>query len=425
MSASFFTASRRFVSAASVAAVLVLAACSKGPDAGANGTDSEEELPTVGVMTVHLGEVGLATELPGRLEAAQSADVRARASGVVLKRLFTEGAWVKQGQALYQLDDATYGDAVASARADLAKAQAQYELAVAKRRRYQPMAEKMVVSKQDYDVVVADEKSALASLQAAKAGLAQAQTNQARTIISAPISGRIGRALVSEGDLLNAGDATVVAQIRQSERLYINFTQDAGEVLQLRRALAEGGVAGGSAESAPVRVVLDDGTLYPTLGRLLFTDMTVDPDTGKVHLRAEVPNPDGLLLPGLFVKVRIEQGSVPHAVKVPHQAVTRGSGADTVQVVDAEGHFAPRMVEIAKGMGQDWVVTGGLNEGEQVMVSGQMKLMPGVTQVQTAPHELLQQQESENLANMKAENAAKKKAQAEAEAASAETPAGA
>lgn len=368
-----------------------LAACSKSEPPQAAAAQAAAPVPTVGVVKVKLGQVAVAAELPGRLEAARSADVRARAGGVVLKRLFVEGSVVKAGQPLFQMDDTTYADAVLAAKATLAKAQANWVLADAKLKRYQPMAEKDIVSKQDFDVVVSAEKAALADLAAAKAQLANAQTNLNRTTITAPIAGTIGRALVSEGDLLNANDATVVAQIKDSSTLYINFTQSASQVLQMRRDLASGTLKRAEgAEAAEVKIVLEDGSIFPTPGRLLFTDMTVDEGTGQVKLRAEVPNAKGLLLPGLFVKVRIEQSAVSNAVLLPQQAVTRGSQGDSVLVVHADGSFAPRPVQVQTSMGTDWVVTGGLADGEQVMVTGQMHLMPGVQKVQTQPYQELE-----------------------------------
>lgn len=368
-----------------------LAACSKSEPPQAAAAQAAAPAPTVGVVKVKLGQVAVAAELPGRLEAVRSADVRARAGGVVLKRLFAEGSVVKAGQPLFQMDDTTYADAVLAAKATLAKAQANWVLADAKLKRYQPMAEKDIVSKQDFDVVVSAEKAALADLAAAKAQLANAQTNLNRTTITAPIAGTIGRALVSEGDLLNANDATVVAQIKDSSTLYINFTQSASQVLQMRRDLASGTLKRAEgAEAAEVKIVLEDGSIFPTPGRLLFTDMTVDEGTGQVKLRAEVPNAKGLLLPGLFVKVRIEQSAVSNAVLLPQQAVTRGSQGDSVLVVHADGSFAPRPVQVQTSMGTDWVVTGGLADGEQVMVTGQMHLMPGVQKVQTQPYQELE-----------------------------------
>ena len=386
-----------------------LAACSKSEPPQAAAAQAAAPVPTVGVVKVKLGQVAVAAELPGRLEAARSADVRARAGGVVLKRLFVEGSVVKAGQPLFQMDDTTYADAVLAAKATLAKAQANWVLADAKLKRYQPMAEKDIVSKQDFDVVVSAEKAALADLAAAKAQLANAQTNLNRTTITAPIAGTIGRALVSEGDLLNANDATVVAQIKDSSTLYINFTQSASQVLQMRRDLASGTLKRAEgAEAAEVKIVLEDGSIFPTPGRLLFTDMTVDEGTGQVKLRAEVPNAKGLLLPGLFVKVRIEQSAVSNAVLLPQQAVTRGSQGDSVLVVHADGSFAPRPVQVQTSMGTDWVVTGGLADGEQVMVTGQMHLMPGVQKVQTQPYQELEAAAAAALAPAAPPAAAKK-----------------
>ena len=386
-----------------------LAACSKSEPPQAAAAQAAAPVPTVGVVKVKLGQVAVAAELPGRLEAARSADVRARAGGVVLKRLFAEGSVVKAGQPLFQMDDTTYADAVLAAKATLAKAQANWVLADAKLKRYQPMAEKDIVSKQDFDVVVSAEKAALADLAAAKAQLANAQTNLNRTTITAPIAGTIGRALVSEGDLLNANDATVVAQIKDSSTLYINFTQSASQVLQMRRDLASGTLKRAEgAEAAEVKIVLEDGSIFPTPGRLLFTDMTVDEGTGQVKLRAEVPNAKGLLLPGLFVKVRIEQSAVSNAVLLPQQAVTRGSQGDSVLVVHADGSFAPRPVQVQTSMGTDWVVTGGLADGEQVMVTGQMHLMPGVQKVQTQPYQELEAAATAALAPAAPPAAAKK-----------------
>jgi len=388
--------SRPVLSLTAVLALALLGACSKGAAPAAGGgaaAHAQAPAPSVGVLTVKLGQVGVATELPGRLEAARSADVRARAGGVVMKRMFTEGSLVKAGQALYRMDDSTYADTALAAKATLAKAQANWQLADAKLKRYQPMAEKNIVSKQDFDVVVSAEKAAAADLAAAKAQLGNAQTNLNRTTITAPISGRIGRALVSEGDLLNANDATVVAQIKDSSTLYINFTQSATQVLQMRRDLAAGTLQrADGAEAAQVKIVLEDGSVFPTPGRLLFTDVTVDEGTGQVNLRAEVPNAQGLLLPGLFVKVRIEQNAVANAVLVPQQAVSRGSQGDSVLVVAKDGSFAPRPVQVQAGMGHDWVVTGGLADGEQVLVTGQMHLMPGVAKVQAVPYQELEAQ---------------------------------
>ena len=378
---------RTFLVAAALSALLAVGACSKGDAAKAGAPAALPAPPTVGVVKVHLGTVGLVTELPGRLEAARSAQVRARATGVVQARLFTEGSEVKAGQPLFRMDNETYTAAAESARAQVLKAQTALAFATAKRKRYEPMAEKFIVSKQDYDVVVSAEQAAQADVSAAQAMLANARTNLSQTIITAPISGRIGRALVSEGALVSQNEPTPLALIQQTNPLYINFTQSASQAMQLRSQAQSAGAA------TPVEIVLDDGSVYSQAGRLLFTDSSVDPSTGQVQMRAEVPNAENILLPGLFVQVRIQQARIENAVRLPQQAVTRGAQANTVLVVNADGTFAPRSVEIAKGMGTDWIVTGGLAEGEQVLVNGQMKLFPGITKVQAVPYEELLEQE--------------------------------
>ena len=382
----FMPKQRALLTAAALSAIFVLGACSKG-DAAKAGAPAAMPAPAVGVVTVHLGNVGLVTELPGRLEAARSAEVRARATGVVQARLFVEGSEVKAGQPLFRMDSDNYTAAAASARAQLLKAQSTLEFATVKRQRYQPMAEKFIVSKQDYDVVVSAERAAQADVSAAQAMLANARTNLSQTVITAPISGRIGRALVSEGALVSQNEPTPLALIQQTNLLYINFTQSAVQAMQLRRQ------AQGAGASAPVEIVLEDGSVYPQAGRLLFTDSSVDPSTGQVKMRAEVPNAENILLPGLFVQVRIQQERLENAVRLPQQAVTRGAQANTVLVVNKDGTFAPRSVEIAKGIGNDWVVTGGLAEGEQVLVTGQMKLFPGIAKVEAVPYEKLLEQE--------------------------------
>ena len=383
----FMPKHRALLTAAALSAVLVLGACSKG-DAAKPGAPAAMPAPVVGVTTVHLGTVGLVSDLPGRLEAARSAEVRARATGVVQARLFVEGSEVKAGQPLFRMDSENYTAAAASAKAQLLKAQSALEFATVKRQRFQPMAEKFIVSKQDYDVVVSAERAAQADVSAAQAMLANARTNLGQTVVTAPISGRIGRALVSEGALVSQNEPTPLALIQQTNLLYINFTQSAAQAMQLRRQ-----AQGAGATSTPVEIVLEDGSVYPQAGRLLFTDSSVDPSTGQVKMRAEVPNADNILLPGLFVQVRIQQERIENAFRLPQQAVTRGAQENTVLVVNKDGTFAPRSVEIAQGIGNDWVVTGGLAEGEQVLVTGQMKLFPGIAKVEAVPYEKLLEQE--------------------------------
>lgn len=332
----------------------------------------------VGVVTVQPGDVALATELPGRLEAWRVAQVRARVPGIVAKRLFTEGAAVREGQPLFQLDAATYQAALASAQASLARAEASAAQAQAQVQRNAPLAEAKAISAQEWLQVQTTAQQAQADVATGRAAVQTARINLDYAAIKAPIAGRIGRALVTEGALVGQGEATQMAVIQQTHPLYVNFTQSAAEVIRLRRAFDSGQLkraAGGAA--AEVRVVLDDGSAYPLPGKLLFSDPTVDASTGQVSLRAELPNPQGVLLPGLFVKVKLPVGTNQGAIRLPQQAVTRGPAGDSVLVVGEGNKPMPRKITVGASQGGDWVVTGGLQAGERVIVDGFQKMMPG------------------------------------------------
>jgi membrane fusion protein (multidrug efflux system) len=331
--------------------------------------------PEVGVVVATPQAVGLVTELPGRLEASRVAQVRARAAGILQKRLFKEGSDVRAGQPLFQIDPSPYRATVQSAQATLARAQANLTQASAQAERYKPLLEANAISKQDYINAVAAQKSAQADVAAGQAAVQTAQINLGYANVTSPISGRIGRALVTEGALVGQGEATQLATVQQINPMYVNFTQSTTDVLKLRRALAAGALkrAAGT-EAASVRVVLDDGTEYPQAGRLLFSDLTVDPTSGQITLRAEVPNNDGLLLPGMYVRVRLEQAQVDNGITLPQQAVNRSSQGDTVMVVGADGKVAPRPVKVGAAQAGQWVVLEGLKPGEQVMVDGFQKL---------------------------------------------------
>jgi membrane fusion protein (multidrug efflux system) len=355
----------------------LLAACGNkdqaaGPGGGAGGGMPP---PEVGVVVATPHEVGLQTELPGRLEASRVAQVRARAAGILQKRLFREGSDVRAGQPLFQIDPAPYRAAAQSAQASLARAQANLSQTTAQAERYKPLMEANAISKQDYVNAVAAQKAAQADVAAGQAAVQTAQINLGYANVTSPISGRIGRALVTEGALVGQGEATQLATVQQINPMYVNFTQSTTEVLKLRRALAAGQLkrAAGT-ESASVRVVLDDGTEYPLAGKLLFSDLSVDPTSGQITLRAEVPNNDGLLLPGMYVRVRLEQAQVDNGITLPQQAVNRSNQGDTVMVVGADGKVAPRPVKVGSAQGGQWVVLEGLKPGEQVMVDGFQKL---------------------------------------------------
>ena len=320
----------------------LLASCGQSGSApsapGGGGGGGAMPPPEVGVVTVAPGDVGLVTELPGRLEASRVAQVRARAAGIVQQRLFREGSDVRAGQPLFAIDPAPYQAAQASAQATLARAQANLGQAAALAERYKPLVEANAISKQDYANAVAAQKQAEADVAASRAAVQTAQINLGYASVTAPISGRIGRALVTEGALVGQGEATPLAMIQQINPMYVNFTQSASEVLNLRRALEQGRLKrAAGAEGALVHVVLEDGSEYANPGRLLFSDLSVDPTSGQITLRAEVPNPDGALLPGLYVRVRLEQAKAGNAVLLPQQAVTRSAQGDTVMVVDADG----------------------------------------------------------------------------------------
>jgi membrane fusion protein (multidrug efflux system) len=321
------------------------------------------------------GDVGLLTELPGRLEASRVAQVRARSAGILQKRLFREGSDVKAGQPLFSIDAAPYAAAAASAKAGQARSEANLAQASALAERYKPLVEANAISKQEYANAVASQKQAEADVAVGKANVQTASINLGYASVTAPISGRIGRALVTEGALVGQGEATQLAVIQQINPMYVNFTQSASEVMKLRASMESGQFKRASGDiAASVRIVLEDGTEYPQPGRLLFSDLSVDATTGQITLRAEVPNPGEYLLPGLYVRVRLEQAQATNAITLPQQAVTRTAQGDTVMVVGVDGKVTPRPVKIGSAKGTQWVVLEGLKTGEQVMVDGFQKL---------------------------------------------------
>lgn len=341
-----------------------------GGAAAGGGAAQQAPAPVVSVVTVRPQRVTVDIDLPGRLEAHRTADVRPQVSGILQKRLFKEGSQVKAGQPLYQIEDATYVAALEAARAQLAQAQAAQAKADADLKRYKPLVAADAISRQDYDAAQAASRSAQASVKAAQAAIRAAQVNVGHARITAPISGAIGQSFVSEGMLVTAGGATRLATIQQTHPMYVNVTQSASDVMRLRRDIAEGRrqAIDGAIE---VEVKLEDGQSYEHKGRLLFTDPTVDVNTGQVTLRAEVPNPDNVLLPGLYVRVLLPQGAIDGAFVVPQQAVTRGA-QNSVLIVNEQGGMEPRIVDVAGQQGGNWIVTSGLKEGDRVIVSGTM-----------------------------------------------------
>mgnify|MGYP001592346507 CR=1 FL=1 len=374
-----------------VTCTLALAACGGGKkDEAAAGGGGGPKMPPVqvGVVVATPGNVGLVTELPGRVEAVRTAQIRARAAGILQQRLFKEGSDVKAGQSLFKIDPAPYAAALESARATLARAQANLAQTTAQLDRYRPLVGANAISKQDFVNAEAAQKQAQADVMAGKAAVRTAEINLGYTTVTAPIAGRIGRALVTEGALVGQGEATQLALVQQIDKVYVNFTQSSTDVLNLRRAMAAGQFKRlPGTEAAEVHVVLPDGSEYPLAGKLLFSDLTVDPATGQVTLRAEVPNPKGELLPGLYVRVRVEQAQASNAITLPQQAVTRTQQGDTVSVVGEDGKVSTRPVKITTAQNNRWLVQDGLKAGEQVMVDGFQKLqmLPPGTPVKAVP----------------------------------------
>ncbi|MGR6776004.1 efflux RND transporter periplasmic adaptor subunit [Sphaerotilus sulfidivorans] len=364
------------LSVAVLAAVLTACGGGSGDKPAAAGGGAAPPPPAVGVLTVKAEPVAIDTELSGRLEAWRTAQVRARVAGVVGKRLFTEGSEVRAGQALFQIDDAPYRAALDSAQAAQTRAEANLAQAQANLARNEPLAAAKAISQTEWVATQTALKQAQADVATAKAAVTTARLNVDYAQVRAPISGTIGRALVTEGALVGQGEVTQLALIQQTDPMYVNFTQSAAEVLRLRRAVEAGQLGQGGGRGAEVRLVLDDGSEHPQPGRLLFSDLSVDATSGQVTLRAEVPNPKGTLLPGLFVRVRTAQAEAPRAMLLPQQAVTRGSAGDTVMVVGEGNLPARRPVKIGGSRGASWVVLDGLKEGERVIVDGFQKMNP-------------------------------------------------
>ena len=353
---------------------LVAAGCNEPAAAAPQGPQTPQE---VGVVTVAKEPVTLQRELPGRTSAYRVAEVRARVDGIVLERLFEEGAEVKQGQALFRIDARPFQAALASAEAPLARAEAHAEAQKLVADRYVQLLSERAISRQEHDNALAAAKASAADVAAGKAAVQVARINLGYTKVTSPISGRIGRAEVTEGAFVRQGQATLLATVQQLDPLYVDVTQPAAELLKLQRQLAEGKLVR-SGDGAKVRLTLEDGTEYPHDGTLQFSDVTVNPTTGSLVLRALVPNPDRMLLPGMFVRARLDEGTQPAAILVPQQAVRRDAqGKASVLVVGQDNKVAVRPIVAPRTVGNRWLVSEGLAEGDRVIVEGLQKVRPG------------------------------------------------
>lgn len=358
---------------------LMLAGCDSGNNQQGG---AQQQMPEVGIVTLKTEALNITTELPGRTSAYRIAEVRPQVGGIILKRNFVEGSDVKAGASLYQIDPATYQANYNSAKGSLAQAQAQAEIARLTVNRYKPLLGTNYVSKQDYDQAVATSRQADAAVQAAKAVVDTAQINLAYTKVNSPIEGRVGKSTVTEGALVATGQATALTTVQQLDPIYVDVTQSSNDFLQLKREL-ENGTLKQSAGKANARLLLENGTEYAEAGTLEFSDVTVDETTGSITLRAIFPNPQHNLLPGMFVRARLDSGVNPTALLVPQQGVTRDPrGQATAMVVGEGDKVEPRTLTTSKAIGDKWLVTEGLKAGDRVIVTGLQKIRPGA-QVKT------------------------------------------
>lgn len=339
---------------------------------------AQRPAPIVGVVTLKAEPLNMTTELPGRTAAYRIAEVRPQVGGIILKRNFIEGSDIKAGVSLYQIDPATYQAAFNSAKGDLAKAQAAAEIARVTLNRYKPLLGTNYISKQDYDTASSALMQANAAVVAAQAAVENARINLAYTKVTSPISGRIGKSTVTEGALVTAGQPTALATVQQLDQMYVDITQSSNEYLRLKQELANGTLRQENGK-AKVKLVLENGQEYTKEGSLEFSDVTVDETTGSITLRAVFPNPDVTLLPGMFVRARLDEGVRSAALLVPQQGVTRNPrGEATAMVVNADNKVEPRILTAVQAIGDKWLVTDGLKAGDRVIVTGLQKIRPGV-----------------------------------------------
>lgn len=368
------------VVAPAIGLALLLASCSSQPQQPQSGPAQ------VSVVTIKASPVTLTTELPGRISAAETSDVRPQVNGIVVARLFEEGDFVRVGQPLYRIDPAPYEAQVASAQASLARARAAVASTAGLARRYQELVKINGISQQELEDAVTSAQQAEADVQAQVAALRTAQIDLARTTVRAPISGRIGRSSFTVGALVTASQASALATIQRIDRVYVDIPQSSSDLLRLRRQIAAGDLSR-DANGARVKLILEDGSTYAQDGTLQFADVTVDADTGTQNIRAVFNNPDGLLLPGMFARAVLVEGSTSNAILAPQRAVSRDAkGGASVMVVGADGKLQPRPITTSRTVGQDWVVTSGLQPGDRVVVEGAQNLMPG-TPVKASPYQ--------------------------------------
>lgn len=372
---------------------LVLTGCN---DKETQQQGAHQQAPEVGVVTLKAEPLNITTDLPGRTAAYRIAEVRPQVSGIILKRNFVEGSDIKAGTSLYQIDPATYQASYDSAKGDLAKAQASASIARVTVNRYKPLLGTSYISKQDYDNAVSTLQQADAAVVAAKAAVETARINLAYTKVTSPISGRIGKSAVTEGALVSNGQATALSTVQQLDPMYVDVTQSSTDFLRLKQELASGALKQENGK-AKVKLMLENGAEYAQEGTLEFSDVTVDETTGSITIRALFPNPNDTLLPGMFVRARLDEGVRSDALLVPQQGVTRNPrGEATALVVGADDKVELRTLKADQAIGDKWLVTDGLKAGDRVIVTGLMKVQPGAqVKVQEVDTQAQKQPQSE------------------------------
>ena len=363
-----------FVRPAMIGLALALTACGGGEDQ----TQKPAGPPQVGVVTVRPQAVTLTNVLPGRLTAYETSEVRPQVNGLVTARLFQEGDTVRQGQPLYRIDAQPYQAAVANARAALARARAAIASSQALQRRYGELVKINAIAKQDYENAITSAQQAQADVAAQQAALRTAQIDLARTTVRAPIAGRIGRSLVTTGALVTAGQTNALATIQRIDPMFVDISQSSADLLALRQQLMGGEIARGG-QAARVQLRLENGTVYPVEGRLQFADVSVDPSTGSQTIRATFPNPRGLLLPGMYARAEVVQGTQANGLLVPQRAVSRDERGNATALVVGQGDkIETRQLVTDRTIGDNWLVTNGIQQGDRVIVEGAMMLRPGM-----------------------------------------------
>lgn len=362
------------LTACALATSIALVGCSKDPNDAQQAAAQQQMPPTeVGVIVVQPQSVEQSVELSGRTTAFEISEVRPQTSGVVQKRLFTEGSYVREGQALYEIDSRTNRASVDSARAALARQQANLNVLRVKEGRYRQLVGSNAISKQEYDDIVAQVKLAEADVAATRAELRNAEINLGYSTVRAPISGQTNRSTVTAGALVTASQQEPLVTIQRLDPIYVDINQSSAELLRLRQQLSKGDL--NSSNNTTVKLKLEDGSYYPVEGRLAFSDASVNPDTGTVTLRAVFPNPNHLLLPGMFATAQIVQGVIPNAILIPQAAISRTpTGQAMAMIVNAKGIVEPRPVTTVGTQGSNWIVTEGLQTGDKVIVDGVAKV---------------------------------------------------